>query len=160
MRDDDDGCDISPILVDKLRSIVKNTECEIVLSSTWRLGSDWIGTLGKHGYPLDELPIISRTPRFPGEYRGLEIESWLEEQLNFQPLFWDRDKLIGNCQSAGLFNYLILDDDSDMLFNQHYNFICTPHELGITDQVVSHAIERLNTPYWDLPYIDDWRKYR
>lgn len=158
--DDNSGQYIEPNLLNKLRSIVKYTDCEIVLSSAWRLDDNYLNSLRKHGYPLDELPIVDVTPRLPNKNRGIEIEEWLSKQLKFSHMAFDRDVLINNCKSSGIFNYLILDSNTNMLFNQRYNFIHTPFNLGITDRVVSCAIEQLNTPYWELPYIEDMEKYK
>lgn len=58
-------------------------------------------------------------------YRGVEIKQYLDEHQEIE-------------------NYVILDDDSDMLLSQKDHFIKTDSESGISEEDVKRAIEILN----------------
>lgn len=90
---------------DALSAIVERSGCEIVISSTWRILQ-----------PLEELQamwedrklpgkVIDITPRIPQAPRGWEIRAWLNKHRG-----WGFDA------------YAIVDDDSDMMYNQRHNF--------------------------------------
>lgn len=157
-----------PRCIERLRTIVENTGARIVLSSSWRMFADYNKSLKELAeYPIDDdlMKITGVTPYLVQErgyrcYRGEEIETYLEDECKFQPQFYDMQKLKSHCIDIGFHNYLILDDDSDMLYNQRHNFICVPHEHGLTDAIVEDSIKLLNTPFWELDYHRDWKMYR
>ena len=57
--------------------------------------------------------------------RGTEIQQYIDKHNDIE-------------------NYVILDDDSDMLNSQIYHFVQTNFEFGLTEQQVSLAIKVLN----------------
>lgn len=64
--------------VDLLNEVIEQTGCEVVLSSTWRLGQPFKTVeryLKKKGFVGT---ICDATPHFPDKSRGEEIEDWLE----------------------------------------------------------------------------------
>ena len=67
------------------------------------------------------------TSRFRFKCRGEEIKSYINENLE-----------------PGTFNYVILDDNNDMLDEQQEFFIETDWELGINESDVEKAVEILN----------------
>lgn len=81
---------------------------DIVLSSTWRLGSEehW-----QQCRDFFDLPLIGRTPSFHNGHRGEEIADWLSEHPEVE-------------------NYVIVDDDSDMLEEQAPHFVQTTFREG------------------------------
>lgn len=92
---------------------------KIVLSSTWRLGSS-----------LEELnsiftfPIYGKTDYLCREIRGVEIQKWIDEHPEVE-------------------NYVIVDDDSDMLPEQMTNFVLTSYDEGITFKKANEIVEKL-----------------
>lgn len=102
------------VAVGLLNNLIKiNPDTKLVISSTWRLGStiEELQTLvTEQGI---EGTVVGKTPRFTDEDRGVEIKHWLD-----------------NHPSLGITNYLILDDDYDMLPEQ------TPHFSPIDDSGV------------------------
>lgn len=79
--------------IEQLNRLTDAMDAEIVISSTWRLHDpfgDLVRFLRGQGV---KARIIGRTPRLPGEVRGLEILNWLKGQ--------DRD-------------YVVIDDDDDI----------------------------------------------
>ncbi len=113
---------LDPVAVMMLYRLVTCADAAIVISSTWRLDDQWLttiwGCLREAGWPwnhtaflpLGECPIIDRTPRLPG-VRGIEIQAWLDANPEYD-------------------DYIILDDDSDMLESQMDRFIHCPHYVG------------------------------
>ncbi len=117
---------LDPVAVMMLHRIAKNAQAAIVISSTWRLGEGWKelvwGCLREAGWPwehtsflpLGDCPIIGRTPKSLGinTVRGDEIAKWLEDNPEYN-------------------DYIIIDDDSDMLDNQKDRFIHCDHHVGL-----------------------------
>ena len=109
-----------PVHVSLVRSIIKETECLVVLSSTWRLSSQGRLHAGALlGAPFDVTPSISFLQR------GLEIEAWLKAQ-------------------EGEVRYAIIDDDDDMLPEQRPHFFRTDGVVGLTPKIVESIITHLN----------------
>lgn len=132
--------------VDNLKHIIDETGAKIVISSTWRMN----GILEmKRMWEVRGLPgeVIDITPtcyqmvdwgkfeRYDEVERGYEIQDWLDKHPEVT-------------------NYVILDDDNDMLDSQRDNFVrCannTDHEdcvdigYGLTKQCAEQAITILN----------------
>ena len=84
----------------------KKCNAEIVLSSTWRMAKNW----EKLGETLN-LPIVDKTPCLKSGSRGEEIAMWLRDNL--------------------VFEYVIVDDDPDMLESQMDRFIHCDHHVGL-----------------------------
>lgn len=119
-------------MVARLNKLLVETGASVVLSSTWRLDSDWRSTLARNGVNVD--CFIGATPRMPRpvgtshEYceRGKEIAQWLSEH-----------------DTKGV-QYAILDDDSDFLPEQpHFR---TSWKIGLTDEICEAVKRHLSTP--------------
>lgn len=86
-----------------LQKLIKETDAEIILSSTWRISPDLIKGIEKFA----EIKIKDITPRLPlGTIRGEEIQQYL----------YNHKEII---------NYVIIDDDKDMLKSQLKHFVNT-----------------------------------
>lgn len=122
-----------------LNTLVKKTGAKIVVSSSWRLGRT-----------VDELQEILNRNGFDGEVidktkdlrmgddgdcilRGNEILQWMKAhpEIIVAP-YWDYK------------NYVIFDDDSDMLYWQRNNFIHTDPYVGLTPTDIHKAEKILN----------------
>lgn len=118
-----------PELVYRLNLIVDRTECELVLSSSWRHAPDWREAMKASGIVK---PLLDRTPRYSSctKYgitedelcRGHNIQDWLDDHPEVE-------------------KYAILDDSSDMLASQMPNFFKTETEDGLT-QEIADAVEK------------------
>ena len=158
--------EFSPSIVAKLNRITDETGAEIVVSSTWRLGRtidelrELFAQVGIKGHVLD------KTPHFWGikdvsSYsvpRGCEIDWWLE-QHKFQRINWSLKTQKEYAEKSEIDNYVILDDDSDMLYNQREHFIKTSQKTGLDDSDVEKAIELLKKPIWEVYYKVDGPHY-
>lgn len=130
----DDYYPHSKTLVSNLNEIIRQTNAKLVLSSTWRLGldleqiSDLMKRIGIVG------DFIGYTDSLNSSYavRGNEILKWII----------DNEEIVG--QRYEFKNYLILDDDCDMLYFQRNNFIHLDGRKGLTTEYVNLAIEILN----------------
>ena len=119
--------DIDPLAIEYLNNLIKDTNAEIVVSSTWRnKGKELLQQiLELRGF---KGKIIGVTPHgCDCCVRGNEIRKWL--QIN---------KLEHKCK------YVIFDDDSDMLFWQRENFILIDGYVGLTPSNVYKAKRILN----------------
>lgn len=138
---DEYGCVFHDHLVDNLRWVIDQTGAKIVISSTWRLSGekaimDMWDFRNLPGEVIGITPNLTYGRGFSDHTpRGVEIQQWLDEHPDVT-------------------NYVILDDDSDMLEHQMKNFICTfdnqdhPDSVdigyGLTKICAEKAIEILN----------------
>jgi len=91
-----------------LHGLINKTGAEIILSSTWRLSPKHMEVLEKY----TGLKIKDKTPRL-NTIRGEEIKQYLDEHEEIT-------------------NYVILDDDSDMLEEQKSHFVEVNAKTGLT----------------------------
>jgi hypothetical protein len=125
--------DISVEAVELLNYLYDQVEYKVVISSTWR--SKGIDRLKEIlvDYAGLKAEIIDLTPRLLTEecdsksytLRGNEIYAWLKENED-----------VYGCDYNEYSSYVILDDDSDMLYWQKDNFICVDGNVGITGKTV------------------------
>lgn len=146
------GWNLCPKKMKLLGEILQATDAKIVISSSWRRNTleetlDFIsgGSIhAKHNpFPfLDNVvgitnrmyafsyndPINERSGKRPNYLipRGVEIDRWL--------------KINGH----DVYNYVILDDDNDMLYCQRNNFVQTDPYKGLSEENVEQAIKILN----------------
>ena len=117
--------------VAQLHRVVEATGCDIVLSSSWRLGFGGLSAaedairrrLGYEG----GRPFLGQTPDLKGQPRGLEIAAWLADQSN-PPRCW-----------------AVVDDDDDMDFVRH-RFVQTNPRVGLDDVAATRLIDLLTSP--------------
>ena len=155
--------EFDPRAIVRLNRIIEKTEAKIVVSSSWRSGETieslqkLLNSVGIIGDVIGLTPHLwSNKPyedmdgyRIP---RGCEIDWWLDNHGDFQRINWSKEEQIKDVGDAKIKNYIILDDDSDMLYGQREHFIKTPHMTGLTDELVDKAIEILNKSLVDLYY--------
>lgn len=113
---------IDPVAAARVKRIIKETGCKVVLSSTWRLEEDT-----REQVRREVADFIDVTPNMPGVYRGVEIAAWLHGHY------------------AEVDNYAILDDDSDFLAGQP--LFQTTWEHGLTDDIANKVIYWLRTTW-------------
>lgn len=142
--------------VDLLGKIIDATDAKIVISSSWRMHTlektiEYLSTIDEYRVPF-AFPycdrIIGITIRAyhyvtQGIHlsipRGVEIKQWIDTNIHSDNgKNWSRKSLGSD------FNYVILDDDCDMLLEQKDNFVHTDSYLGLQDKDVELAIEILN----------------
>ena len=121
----------------KLGRIIEDTSAKLVISSTWRHETihETIEALRDNGFIHTDhiIGVTIKTYDYVDRHRdvrisiprGLEIKHWLDSHAN-PP-----------------YRYVILDDQTDMLYHQKDNFIHTDSSLGLTDHDVRRAINIL-----------------
>jgi hypothetical protein len=148
--------EFDPECVKRLNRIVKETNSKIVISSTWRIGQTPLSlqklleTVGFEG------EVISVTPHFyakgndidgePIGYtvpRGCEIDWWLDSEGKYERRSWSEES--GELVDISIVeNFVILDDDSDMLLKHKDNFIQTSPYDGLNEKLTEKCIKILN----------------
>lgn len=130
-----------------LEYIIDATNANIVISSTWRKRDlDWIREVFKlRGFKYYDK-IIGETCRgyhfttkelhAPRMYRGNEIDAWIR-------LYLENDESIENNENKLRYRYVIIDDDSDMLYWQRNNFIKTYFKTGLSKENALNAVKIL-----------------
>lgn len=117
--------DLDPASIACLNEITRQTGARIVVSSTWRLTSDFpalVEHLKRQGVQAE---IIGRTPRLHRPMvRGHEISAWMQ------------------CQIREPESICILDDDSDMAYLLP-RLVLTDPLVGLVRQDVARAVEML-----------------
>jgi hypothetical protein len=158
--------EFDPDSVNQLNRIIELTGAKVVVSSTWRLGrtvSELQEILDKVGF-IGE--IVDITPSFYASGtdndnnkinytvpRGCEIEWWLKEKGKFQRINWSREQQIEYLEKAVVKNYVILDDDSDMLYCQREHYVkCNAYGTGLDEATADKAIKILNQNIIQLYY--------
>lgn len=106
--------------VEFVNMIGEKFDAKVVVSSTWRMsGLDKMKQiLGNSGLRLD---VIDITPRIPDAKRGIEIQKWLDNHKEVN-------------------NFIIIDDDSDMVHLIHRLVKCNPYD-GFTLDRYNEAIK-------------------
>lgn len=116
---------IDPYMAFLVGKIQMETDCKVVLSSSWRHHQDSVEFINGR-----VVPIYDKTGNCCSGIRGVEINSWINDNIQWD----DREKL----------RYAILDDDSDMLLWQKDNFFKTSWEVGLTEEIAQKVINHLN----------------
>lgn len=131
--DGQDSGDIDPEAIKLVNQIIEKTGAKVIMSSSWRVAYD---SSCARLYEKGLIPniIIGKTPNFthfcPSDSiretlcRGNEIKYILDTE--------------------NITQYVILDDDQDMLYSQKDNFIHIDFMHGITKENVEQAIKILN----------------
>ena len=109
-----------------LNRLIVETNAKIVISSTWRhSGIEFMKKVWE--FEKMEGEIIGITPSLKNNLidipRGMEIKYYLENDLNFKHINWDEKIQQEYMDESGVENYIIIDDDSDMLYNQKNHFV-------------------------------------
>jgi HAD domain in Swiss Army Knife RNA repair proteins len=118
---------MEPELVGRFNALVRKTGAEVVLSSTWRLHSEWRETMKANGL---SFVFLDRTPNGQTRFRGAEIAAWLR----------NREDIDG---------YAILDDDSDFFAEQP--LFRTSHEYGLTEEIARQIEQHLYANAGEAP---------
>lgn len=107
-----------------------DTNCKVVLSSSWRHHPESVEQINKQLVPL--LDITGSEPLDPSRPRGIEncqrgreIKAWLDKHPEVE-------------------KYAILDDENDMLPEQQENFFQTSWKTGITKEIADDVIKHLS----------------
>lgn len=102
-----------------------DTDCQVVLSSSWRHLPEAIPVIEKRIVKLFDITPTSGLVHYEESPRGHEIQAWLDLHPE-------------------VIRYAILDDDSDMLPGQLPSFFQTTFETGLTEEIAKAVTDYLN----------------
>jgi hypothetical protein len=162
--------EFDPYSIKHLNSIIEGTRAKVVVSSTWRIGKriidlqKMLNDVGFIGEIIDVTPSISGKGCISEDNdkqisyttpRGCEIDWWLDRIGKFQRINWSKDRQLEYLEKSLVKNYVILDDDSDMLYGQKEHYVkCNAYGNGLDKETALKAITILNTPIIELYYED------
>jgi hypothetical protein len=143
-----------------LNKLIEETGANIVISSTWRhSGLEWLEDVWR----VERMSgkIIGVTPSFRGDIngytipRGCEIDKWLEDS-KFHHINWSRERQDDVISNSGIENYIIIDDDSDMLYGQRKHFVhvlpSPRNKDGFTEEHYKLGLQILNKSVTEITY--------
>lgn len=121
-----------------LLNMLKSYDVEVVISSSWGYNDDTVKALKACGL---ELPIIGGTEHFYTDWmcRGNEIAKWLVDTFDEYNVYTGK----ASSYSGKDYEYVILDDDEDMLMCQKDNFIHVDRYTALTEENIKKAIDIL-----------------
>ncbi len=156
---------IDPQCEEELGRIISATGAELVISSSWRKHTiaETVDFLNEQGFRFCDR-IVGVTIR--GYHylvkgaaisipRGVEIKQWIDHNIHSGG---NGEYVLGrngtfNRRFLGVdFEYVILDDDSDMLLEQASHFVRCEWDIGLTRELADKAIgilrvsNRIDTP--------------
>jgi hypothetical protein len=114
---------------------------EVVISSSWGYNKDTVDELISCGL---ELPIISGTDHFSNDWlcRGNEIAKWIVSIFDNYSVFTGKPYIYEGYKGED-YEYVILDDDVDILMCQKDNFVNVSRKTGITEEDIEKIINIL-----------------
>lgn len=124
-------------------NFVNDNDIKVVLSSSWRkkkhLNRPETFAAYFHLYTGASIPVVGMTPNL-GSVRGVEIQAYIDQHE--------------------IENYVILDDDSDMLPSQMHRFIhvSTINGLTLTDLIIASKMLDLDNHLTSLLPDIRWHK--
>ena len=144
-----------------MNKLIRETGAKIVISSTWRhSGIEFMRKV----WEMEEMEgeIIGITPSLRNNMihipRGMEIEYYLKEDLKFNHINWDKETQRDYMTKSGVDNYIIIDDDSDMLYRQRNHFVhvlpSPRNKRGFNEKYYDQALDKLSKDVIDLNYED------
>lgn len=139
----------------QLRKIIDATGCKIVLSSSWRKWDlettrqfmkeegFWFWDL-IIGITIRAYQYLDRTKKIHLSIpRGVEIKQWIDANIHS-----DNGKNYNRKKLGKDYQYVIIDDETDMLYEHRHNFVNTKTHKGLTAKDAEKAILILNNQYF------------
>ena len=134
-----------PNVIKRLNTLEKYG-VEVVVISSW--GEEGVKQLKNVGL---KLPILGDTDHFHTDWfcRGNEIEKWIHDNLGGLGTKYGYDENGDPCYKKRYkdtdvdYEYVILDDDTDMLLGQKDHFIHVDRHTGITNEDIEKVKEIL-----------------
>jgi hypothetical protein len=125
----------SPKLIQLFNKVIEETTDKIVLTSTWRLEYDikfmqsLFKKVGIKGEIIDFTPDLKKGNDYV--VRGNEILKWCKDNQN-----------LINSRPLDYTDFIIIDDNSDMLFWQSKFFFQTDRLSGLTPSIIKNIIRQ------------------
>jgi hypothetical protein len=113
-----------------LNELCSTLDIKVVVSSSWRLGRSFETLQNIFTSMGATFEIIGVTPFFHGIERGAEISKWLKDNITLETY---------GVHSHDFYDYVIIDDDNDMLLTQAPHFFHIDKYNGLTPTVVNNV---------------------
>lgn len=143
--EDEKWNNICSFRINLLNQLCHHTGAKIVVSSTWRMGNSIEYLQKVFDSAGGNFEVVGKTPNLKSKEftlpRGIEINQWIKDNIK-QEYFGE----IANDFQHTL-NYIILDDDSDMLLDHWKNFFQCDNYSGLTPNII-HKIKRFYKGYF------------
>ena len=135
-----DSRQFDPRCMELLNHIIEKTGAKVVVSSSWRSGrtvedlQDLLQGVGFKGEVIGKTPhlFFANKDYDKSVPRGCEIKAWLETNKG----------ILGDKMTK--VRYVILDDDSDMMYWQRESFLWVDSYCGLTPNITQKVILFLN----------------
>lgn len=117
---------LDPEPIELFVKLLKEIKAKIVVSSVWRATRNmkyFRDLFKQRGFPFPRGTFIGKTPNLMNDIRGKEIEKWINEN-HFNG------------------NYVIIDDDDDMLPGQ--KLVQIDEQVGFSERNYQKVVEYLN----------------
>lgn len=133
--------ELDQVSVNLIKRLCTETNAKIVISSTWRKlysRKEFLEIFERYGWPF--FPIIGVTDSYNshGQTRGHEIQRWLDVNSDVE--------------------YIILDDDSDMLESQMDRFVHCSNVNGFRSKHYCKAMRLFGYGDEQLELQVNWKK--
>jgi hypothetical protein len=145
-----------------LNKLIDETDAKIVISSTWRMsGIDFMKKVWEYEKMSGEIIGITPSIRANGISipRGLEIKYFLENDMNFKHINWSYTEQKKKIEESGIENYIIIDDDSDMLYGQRNHFVhvlpSPRNKKGFNTEYYNQSLTKLKSTIYELNNIPE-----
>jgi hypothetical protein len=144
-----------------LNKLIDKTGAKIVISSTWRhSGLEWMREVWSQEEMSGEIIGITPHLNLIRGYtvpRGCEIEYWLDEH-DFRHINWSKERQQEYIDKSGIENYIIIDDDSDMLYGQRNHFVhvlpSPRNKSGFNETYYEEALEKLSKNIIEINFTE------
>lgn len=159
---DEWGEGFCPETVKLMNELIRSTKAKVVISSSKRFVENGIVDLkkfwkarGLKGQVIGFTPFLVFKRTSESVPRGCEIEEWLRRR-GYRTISWSKEDQLRYMKASKIANYIIIDDDSDMLYNQRNHFIhCPPpprNFSGFNEKHLEEAISKLSKTVIELNY--------
>lgn len=129
------GAPFDPTSKALLNKLIEKHNIDIVISSSWRTTLEEMQSMWKERGMSGK--VIGITPRLQSRVRGSEIKEYLREIHAFGHFnwgWWESNAFFDTFNFCDIDNYVIVDDDSDMLFEQRNHFVKTTSKEGFNKE--------------------------
>jgi hypothetical protein len=138
-----------------LNKLIEESGAKIVVSSTWRRsGIEWLKRVweieGMSGEIIGVTSVLRNSSLDYTIPRGCEIDKWLAD-AGFYHINWDREQQDTVIEKSGIENYIIIDDDSDMLYKHRNHFVhVLPSPRNKKGFTRDHYVEAMQKLSWTV----------
>lgn len=142
---------VNPYLAFLVGKIQLDTDCNVVLSSSWRSDPKSVAQINKQLVPLFDITghephDHTLPPGIENCQRGREIKAWLDKwNSNTLEHYIKTGEPVPPVLNESITAYAIIDDENEMLPEQQSNFFKTTWAKGITPEIADAITKHLLT---------------